>query len=99
MMVRMIQEVEQRTWKPKHWLGDLAGGDIVLTSFGPKVTSALQSRIASVRAEFQARKRSVWQGPLVNQDGAEVVAKDGFLAPEKIPVMDFLVKGVVGTTH
>jgi basic membrane protein A len=99
MMVRMIREVEDGTWKPRHWLGDLAGGDIVLTTFGSKVTPELQARIATVRSEFQTRKRMIWTGPLVDQAGTELVGKGQTLAEEKIPVMDFLVQGVVGSTH
>lgn len=97
MMTRLISSIEAKTWKPSNVRGNMAAGDAKLTSFGKTVTPATKALIAKKEAGFKAGTDKLWAGPIVKQDGTQLVAANSALTQAQIEQMDFMVKGVIGT--
>ncbi len=98
MMVEEIKQIKAGTWKPSNFRGDLSTGNVVLDPFGPAVPASVQADIMKLKEEINAGKKSIWDGPIVKQDGTVVVPAGQKLAMEQVETMNYLVKGITGTT-
>ena len=96
-MLQLVKQIEAGTWKPSHVRGDLKEGTVVLDKFGPGVTEAVRAKILAKKDDILAGKFVVWSGPLVAQDGTELLAAGKPMAMEKLESMNVFVQGVVGT--
>lgn len=99
MMVSLVEEIKAGTWTPSHVRGDLASGNAVLDPFGESVAAETQAKVLALQDEIVAGSKDIWTGPILKQDGTEIVAAGGTLEMEAIETMDFLVKGVIGSTN
>ncbi|GAB4216965.1 MAG: BMP family ABC transporter substrate-binding protein [Synechococcales cyanobacterium] len=97
MMVDLVKQIQGDTWKPEFVRGTLKGGDVVLDPFGPAVPSDVQAKVMAVKEQILSGAKVVWSGPIVKQDGSEVVASGVKLPMETLESMNFLVKGVIGS--
>jgi len=95
LMEKIVKSVLDSTWTSGHLRGKLSDGYVQLASFGPAVPESVKPRIDSVKKSFETGAK-LWTGPIVDQDGASVLAAGDTLTMEKIESMSFLVKGVVG---
>ena len=84
--------------KKAFWLSALASGNVVVDPFGPAVPAAAQAVILKLKDAINAGKKSIWEGPIAKQDGTVVVAAGQKLSMEQVETMDYLVKGITGTT-
>jgi basic membrane lipoprotein Med (substrate-binding protein (PBP1-ABC) superfamily) len=98
MMVEEIKEIKAGTWKPSNMRGDLSTGNVVLDPFGPAVPASVQAEIAKLKEDINAGKKSIWEGPIVRQDGTVVVPAGQKLSMEQVETMNYLVNGVTGVT-
>lgn len=98
MMVEQIKEIKAGTWKASHVRGDLASGNVVLDPFGPMVPATVQEGISKLKDDINTGKKSIWEGPIARQDGTIVVPAGQKLSMEQVETMDYLVKGITGTT-
>ncbi|HEX4025341.1 MAG TPA: BMP family ABC transporter substrate-binding protein [Steroidobacteraceae bacterium] len=99
MMASFVEAAEAHTWKSTQSNGDLRDGAVELSPFGPGVSAASKSRILQTEKAIEGGTFSVWQGPIVKQDGGDVVAAGATLLQAQLDSMDFLVRGVVGSTQ
>jgi basic membrane protein A len=97
-MVEEIKQIKAGTWKPSNLRGDLSTGNVVLDSFGPAVPASAQADILKLKAEINAGKKSIWEGPIVKQDGTVVAPAGQKLSMEQVETMNYLVKGITGAT-
>jgi basic membrane protein A len=98
MMAQLVDEIRAGTWTPSHVRGDLASGAVVLDPFGAAVSPETQAAVLALKDQIVAGTKDIWAGPIVRQDGSEVVAAGASLGMEAVETMDFLVEGVVGST-
>ncbi len=98
MMVDLVKEIDAGTWKPSHVRGDLATGNVVLDPFGKAVPEDVQALATAAKESLIAGDNAVFAGPIERQDGSIAVPKGETMTPEAIETMDFLVKGVIGST-
>jgi basic membrane protein A len=98
MMVDMVKEIDAGTWKPSHVRGDLASGNAVLDPFGPDVPQDVQDAVLELKDAVIAGEKAIFTGPITKQDGTVVVPAGETMTLEQIETMDFLVKGVTGST-
>lgn len=98
MMVDLVKAIDADTWEPGHVRGDLASGNAVLDKFGPAVPADVQAKVLALKDEIVAGKKPVFAGPILKQDGSVAVPAGQTMTLEQIETMDFLVKGVVGST-
>ena len=57
----------------------------------------LKAKLDKVRAGLKDGSFSIWKGPILGQDGKEVVAKDAVPDDQFLKGIKFYVKGVEGT--
>src|SRR5262245_48996516 len=98
MMAKLVEEIRAGKWKPSHVRGNLATGNAVLDPFGPAVPEAVRHKVLATKADILAGKKVVWQGPITKQDGSTAAAAGQKMNLEQIETMNYLVKGVVGST-
>ena len=71
-------------------------GAIDLVSLAADVPAEVKSRLDEIRSGLKAGTFHIWQGPIVDQSGKEVVPK-GQVADDKfLHGINFYVKGVEG---
>jgi basic membrane protein A len=97
MMVSLVEQIQAGTWKPEFVRGTLREGDVVLDPFGSAVPEDVQAQVLAVKEQILSGEKIVWSGPIVKQDGSEVVAAGDPLPMETLESMDFLVEGVIGS--
>jgi basic membrane lipoprotein Med (substrate-binding protein (PBP1-ABC) superfamily) len=98
MMEGLVKEVKDGTWKPSLMRGNLASGAAVFDPFGASVPADVQAKVLAAKAEIIAGKKVVWTGPIAKQDGSPAALEGEKLALAAIESMDYLVKGVTGST-
>lgn len=99
MMKGLVDEIHAGTWTPSHVRSDLVGGAAVLDPFGKNVPEDVQKMVLAKKEEIVNGTFNIWTGPIFKQDGSEFVADGGSPSMETIESMDFLVKGVTGSTN
>ena len=96
MMVDIIKQVQEGTWKQRAIAATLASGQVRLTPYGPGMPEVAKPVLERVTAEFTSGSRKLWSGPVRAQDGSIVIPAGTLLPPEKVTAMNFFVEGVVG---
>ncbi|MEO8039921.1 MAG: BMP family ABC transporter substrate-binding protein, partial [Betaproteobacteria bacterium] len=96
-MVKVVDEIKSGKWQPSHIRGDLKDGTVVLDPFGPAVTEPVRKSILAKKDEIVNGRFAVWSGPLIAQDGKELLAAGKPMPMAVLESMDFFVKGVVGS--
>jgi len=96
--VKATRDVLEGTWKtgPDTWWG-VKEGAIDLASISDKVPADLKAKLDKVRAGLKDGSFVIWKGPIIGQDGKEVVAKDTVPDDQFLKGIKFYVKGVEGT--
>jgi len=96
--VKATRDVLEGTWKtgPDTWWG-VKEGAIDLASISDKVPADLKAKLDKVRAGLKDGSFVIWKGPIIGQDGKEVVAKDQVPDDQFLKGIKFYVKGVEGT--
>jgi simple sugar transport system substrate-binding protein len=93
---RRTQAVLDGTWKPGNVWGGVKEGMIRVGDFGPKVPKAVQDEVLAREKDIASGKLRPFVGPLLDNEGREVLAKGQALTDEQILNMNFLVSGVQG---
>ena len=96
--VKTTKEVLDGTWKPsptKIWWG-VKEGAIDIVSISDKVPAELKDKLMKVKAGLKDGTFSIWKGPIVNNDGKEVLKKDEVADDKWLDAITFYVKGVEG---
>jgi basic membrane protein A and related proteins len=96
-MLKLAKEIEAGTWKPSHVRGDLKDGTVVLDKFGPAVPEAARKTILAKKTAIVTDQFVVWSGPIVGQDGKEMLSPGKKMPMEQLESMGAFVKGVQGT--
>lgn len=96
MMIDIIKQVQEGTWKERAIAATLASGQIRMTPYGPGMPESAKPVLDKTIAEFTTGGRKLWTGPVLGQDGSVVIPAGVVLSPEKVTAMDFFVQGVVG---
>lgn len=85
-------------WKggTQSWWG-IKEGAIDLVSLSPKVSAETKKKVDEIKAGLKAGSFSIWKGPVLGQDGKEVLPA-GKVADDKFLLgINFYVKGVEGS--
>jgi simple sugar transport system substrate-binding protein len=93
---KAIKEALDGTWKVEtNWWG-MKEGAIDLVAIGDMVPADVKKLAEDKRAEIKEGKFNVWTGPLMSNDGKEVLAKDAQGDDKFIAGIMFFVRGVEG---
>lgn len=94
--IKTTESVLDGTWKSKHdWMG-VKEGIIDLVSLADDVPAATKERLDHVRAGLKDDSFHIWQGPIFDQDGKEVLAEGQVADDAFLRGINFYVKGVDG---
>jgi basic membrane protein A len=95
---KTVQEVLDGTWKTsptKIWWG-LKEGAIDFVSVAADVPEATKKKLDEVKAGLKDGSFSIWKGPITDNTGKVVVAKDAVADDAFLGGINFFVKGVEG---
>ena len=93
---RRIQAVANGTWISGKVWGGVKEGMIRVGDFGSKVPKAVQAEVLARQKDIASGKLRPFAGPIVDNEGREVVPKGQAMTDEQILTMNFLVSGVQG---
>ncbi|WP_427913649.1 BMP family ABC transporter substrate-binding protein [Ramlibacter sp. MMS24-I3-19] len=95
---KAIKDVLDNTWKStpdKIWWG-VKEGAIDFVSVAADVPEDAKKKLESVKAGLKDGSFVIWKGPIVDNTGKEVVAKDAVADDKFLGGINFYVKGVEG---
>ena len=93
---RRIRAVADGTWTSGKVWGGVNEGMIRVGDFGSKVPKAVQQEVLARQKDLASGKLRPFSGPIVDNEGREVVPKGQAMTDEQILTMNFLVSGVQG---
>ena len=88
---RRIQAVANGTWISGKVWGGVKEGMIRVGDFGSKVPKAVQQEVLARQKDLASGKLRPFSGPIVDNEGREVVPKGQAMTDEQILTMNFLV--------
>ncbi|MDA8454520.1 BMP family ABC transporter substrate-binding protein [Acidovorax sp. GBBC 3334] len=95
--IQSTREVLEGKWTTgQHWWG-VKEGAIDLVSIAEDVPAETRTKVEQVKAGLKDGSFSIWKGPIVGQDGKELLAKDVVADDKFLSGISFYVKGVEGT--
>ena len=93
---RRVKAVADGSWKSGNVWGGVREGMIRVGDFGPKVPKKVQDEVLARQKDIGSGKLQPFTGPIVDNEGREVLAKGQKLSDEQILNMNYLVAGVQG---
>jgi basic membrane protein A len=96
--IKTTREVLDGTWKTsptKIWWGAKEGA-IDIVSISDKVPAAIKSKVDTVKSGLKDGSFVIWKGPIVSNEGKEVLKKDEAADDKWLDAITFYVKGVEG---
>jgi len=96
--IHTVREVLDGTWKTspdKIWWG-MKEGAIDFVSVAADVPDATKQKLEQVKAGLKDGSLVIWKGPIVDNAGKEVLAKDAVADDKFLGGINFYVKGVEG---
>jgi simple sugar transport system substrate-binding protein len=95
--VKAVKDTLEGTWSTgQAWWG-VKEGAIDIVSISDKVPADLKDKVEKVKAGLKDGSFVIWKGPIVGQDGKEVLAKDAVADDKFLGGINFYVKGVEGS--
>lgn len=93
---KAVKEVLEGTWKTEqNWWG-VKEGAIDLVSVSDKVPADVKEQVEKIKAGLKDGSFVIWKGPIVDQNGKEVLAKDQVADDKFLHGINWYVKGVEG---
>ena len=94
---KAIKDVLDGTWKgdQRSWWG-VKEGAIDIVSISDKVPADVKTKVEGVKAGLKDGSFEIWKGPILGQDGKEVLKKDEVADDKFLGGIKFYVKGVEG---
>ncbi len=95
--VKAVRDVLEGKWTGNSgvWWG-VKEGAIDLVSVAADVPEDTKKRVDEIRSGLKSGTFNIWKGPIVGQDGKEVLAKDAVADDKFLSGINFYVKGVEG---
>ena len=94
--IRRVQAAMDGTWKRGTVWGGVGEGMIRVGDFGPKVPKAVQDEVLARQKDIASGRLRPFTGPMIDNEGREVLAKGQVMTDAQILTMNFLISGVVG---
>ncbi|MFC3683995.1 BMP family ABC transporter substrate-binding protein [Hydrogenophaga luteola] len=94
--IKAVKDALEGTWATGGvWWGHKEGA-IDMVSIAEDVPAETKAKIDTIKAGLKDGSFSIWKGPIVGQDGKEVLAKDAVADDKFLGGIKFYVKGVEG---
>lgn len=99
LFTRIVQSIEDGTWKSEHMRAGVESDFVTLAPFGPSVSEDTQAQIADAEAKLISGELKIFQGPISDNEGTVRIAEGEAGGMELLDTTDWLVEGVVGQTE
>ncbi len=99
LFTRIVESVEDGSWKSEHIRGGVESDYVTLAAFGPSVTEETKTKIADAEAALISGELQIFQGPILDNEGTVRIAEGEAGGIELLDTTDWLVEGVVGQTE
>jgi simple sugar transport system substrate-binding protein len=93
---KAVKDVLDGTWKTEQTWWGVKQGAIDVVSVSDKVPAPIKDKLAQVKAGLTDGSFSIWKGPIIDQNGKEVVAANQVANDDFLHGINFYVKGVQG---
>ena len=95
--IKATREALDGSWKggESAWWG-VKEGAIDIVSINDRVPADIKAKVETVKAGLKDGSFSIWKGPLLGQDGKEVLKKDEVADDKFLGGVNFYLKGVEG---
>ena len=94
--IKAVRDALEGKWSTgQSWWG-VKEGAIDFVSVAADVPEAARKKLDDVKAGLKDGSFVIWKGPIVGQDGKEVLAKDAVADDKFLGGISFYVKGVEG---
>ena len=94
--IKATKDALEGTWQTGSvWWGHKEGA-IDMVSVADDVPEDVKKKVEGIKAGLKDGSLSIWKGPVVGQDGKEVLAKDAVADDKFLGGVNFYVKGVEG---
>lgn len=95
--IKATKDALEGTWKGNEasWWG-VKEGTIDIVSISDKVPAEIKTKVETVKAGLKDGSFAIWKGPILGQDGKEVLKKDEVADDKWLGGIKFYVKGVEG---
>jgi simple sugar transport system substrate-binding protein len=94
--VSRVQAVLDGRWTTGNYWGGVKQAMVRAGDFGPRVPKAVKAEVLTRQGDIAKGKLLPFAGPIVDNEGNEVLPKGKALTDEQILSMNFLVSGVQG---
>ncbi len=98
LFTRIVQSVQDGTWKSEHIRGGIESDMLTLAPYGPSVDADTQKLIEDAKAKLVSGDLKIFAGPLNDNTGAEKIKAGEAGGIELLDTTDWLVEGVIGQT-
>ncbi|RME65206.1 MAG: BMP family ABC transporter substrate-binding protein, partial [Caldilineae bacterium] len=96
MYLMFAEQVMNGTWETQQFWGGMDTGVVDLAPLSPMVPEDVASLVEEKKQAILNGSTDVFCGPLVGQNGVEVLAEGQCLTDEQMLSMDYFLDGVVG---
>ncbi|MEX8494709.1 BMP family ABC transporter substrate-binding protein, partial [Sphaerotilus sp.] len=93
---KAIKDTLDGTWTTGGVWWGVKEGAIDIVSISDKVPAEVKDKLAKVKAGLTDGSFVIWKGPIVGQDGKEILKKDAVADDKFMSGINFYVKGVEG---
>ena len=93
---KAVKDALDGTWQTGGVWWGVKEGAIDLVSISDKVPAEVKDKVAKIKAGLTDGSFVIWKGPIVGQDGKEVLAKDVVADDKFLSGVNFYIKGVEG---
>ena len=93
---KAVKDALDGTWQTGGVWWGVKEGAIDLVSISDKVPAEVKDKVAKIKAGLTDGSFVIWKGPIVGQDGKEVLAKDAVADDKLLSGVNFYIKGVEG---
>ncbi len=95
--IKSVKEALDGTWQTGGAWWGVKEGAIDLVSISDAVPADVKAKVETIKAGLKDGSFVIWKGPIVGQDGKEVLAKDAVADDKFLGGVSFYVKGVEGS--
>lgn len=99
LFTRIVESVEDGTWKSEHIRGGVESDFVGLAAFGPSVTDETKTQIDEAKAKLISGELKIFQGPIKDNKGEVRIPEGEAGGMDLLDTTDWLVEGVVGQTE
>ncbi|MBL0727489.1 BMP family ABC transporter substrate-binding protein [Piscinibacter sp. HJYY11] len=94
--IKATKDALEGTWQTGSVWWGVKEGAIDIVSISDKVPAEIKTKVETVKAGLKDGSFVIWKGPILGQDGKEVVKKDEAADDKFLSGVNFYVKGVEG---